>query len=89
MMRICLDLGWVGSTDGGYGVNLHFTPIGLGGTGVIRGGAVVALAPDSPRVLPDIVSAARVGEPDIAMSAASGCEQVSCAGMGGRGQVRP
>lgn len=53
------------SPDGGYGVSLHLTPAGLGGTSGSWGGAVVAVAPDSPRVPPDIVSAVRMGEPNI------------------------
>lgn len=52
--------------DGGYGVSLHLTPRGLGGTGRIWGGAVVAMTPDSPQVPPDHISAVRVGEPDVA-----------------------
>lgn len=54
------------SPDGGYGVRLHLSPKGLAGTGAIWGGAVGAVAPDSPPVPPDIVSAVRMGEPDIA-----------------------
>jgi hypothetical protein len=54
------------SADGGYGVSLRLTPTGLGGTGALWGGPVGAVAPDSPPVPPDIISAARVGEPDIA-----------------------
>jgi hypothetical protein len=52
--------------DGGDGVRLHLTPTGLGGTGGIWGGAVVAVASDSPPVPPDIISAVRIGEPDVA-----------------------
>ncbi len=56
------------SPDGGYGAHLHLTPKGLGGTGSIWGGVPPAkpITPDSPRVPPDIISAVRMGEPDIA-----------------------
>lgn len=60
---VALEL--VRSPDGGYGVTLHFTPDGLGGIGATWGGTVGAVAPDSPRVPPDSVSAVRMGEPDI------------------------
>ncbi|MEO6798528.1 MAG: hypothetical protein ABI178_01110 [Rhodanobacter sp.] len=56
------------SPDGGYGVRLHLTPKGLGGTGSIWGGVPPAkpMTPDSPTVPPDTISAVRMGEPDIA-----------------------
>ena len=55
----------VRSPDGGYGVNLHLTPDGLGGTGSIWGGAVGPAPADSSHGVRDSVSAVRIGEPDI------------------------
>lgn len=59
-----VELELVRSADAGYGVNLHLTPTGLGGTGAFW--ASIPAAPDSPRVPPDVISAVRIGEPDIA-----------------------
>ncbi|MEO8777983.1 MAG: hypothetical protein ABI389_04845 [Rhodanobacter sp.] len=61
---VALEL--VRGPDGGYGVSLHLSPEGLTGTGAIWGGAVGAAAPDSPPLPPDIISAVRTGEPDMA-----------------------
>ena len=61
-----VDMQLVRDPDGGYGVSLHLTPKGLGGTGAIWRGAIGVVAPNSPPVPPDIISAVRVGEPDIA-----------------------
>ncbi|MGB3838620.1 MAG: hypothetical protein WA930_05870 [Rhodanobacter sp.] len=66
MREHTVELELVRSPDGGYGVSLHPTPTGLGGTSAIWGGAVGAVAPDSSPVPPDIISATRIGEPDIA-----------------------
>lgn len=57
------------SPDGGYGVSLHLTATGLGGTGSIWGGVPPAepVANDSPQLPPDNISAVRMGEPDISI----------------------
>ena len=54
------------SPDGGYGVTLHLSSKGLAGVGASWGGAVGVAAPDSSPVPPDIISAVRVGAPDMA-----------------------
>lgn len=66
LLQHAVELELVRSPDGGYGVALHLSPKGLAGTGAIWGGAVGAVASDSPLVPPDDISAVRMGEPDIA-----------------------
>ena len=62
--------------DGGYGVSLHLTPAGLGGTGSIWGGVPPShpAPPDSDQSSRDVFSAIRMGEPDIAKCPALSAE---------------
>ncbi len=53
------------SPDGGYDVELSLTPVGLGGTSGIWGGAVGASDPASVAPPRDGVTASRISEPDL------------------------
>lgn len=63
------DLELVHSSDGGYFVRLNLAPKGLHGTGMVGGGAIGPVAPNSTPPVRDEVIAQRLGEPDIKLCA--------------------
>lgn len=77
------DLQLVRSPDGGYLVRLNLAPKGLHGTGLVEGGAIGPVAPDSAPPARDEVIAERLGDPDIKWCAPLPKPDVRPVGMSG------